>query len=56
MRTGNTPVPATNKAQLEDLKERKAIITESDKVMATTADFYTSIPVLLLLEVQGWHG
>ena len=55
MKTGSIPALATNTAQLEDLKERKAIIIESETVIATMADFYTSIQVPPLPEVQGWH-
>lgn len=43
VRTGNMLAPSTNAAQLEDSKERKAIMIESNKAMVTKADFCNGI-------------
>ena len=46
MRAGAVLAPSTNIGQLEDLKERKAIMIESNKVMVMVADFYGLVLVL----------
>lgn len=54
MRPGAVLTPSTSTGQLEDLKERKAIMIESNKVMVTMADFYGW--VLVLSDVENLPG